>query len=100
MTVIGDNIIMTIIGAKHSDSGRDTDPVIVHDRKVACSGPPSPHDHPVVYYYIMQPGGDGAAAVVDGEDNTVICMYCDKKYIYQDSVSGMINGRSFQENNK
>jgi len=91
---------MTIVGAKHSDSGIDNIPVIVHDRNVACSGPPSPHDHPVVYYYIMQPGGDGAAAVVDGEDNTVICMYCDKKYIYQDSVSGMLNGRSFQENNK
>ena len=92
---------MTIIGAKHSDGGDDNNPVIVHDRKISCSGDSIPHDHPIVYYYIMQPGGDGASAVVNEEaDNTVTCMYCDKKYIYQDSVSGMINGRSFQENNK
>lgn len=90
---------MTIIGAKHSDGGDDNNPVIVHDRKISCSGAPIPHDHPIVYYYIMRPGGDGASAVV-GDGNSVICEYCGKVYIYQDAEGSMINGRSFQGNNK
>ena len=88
-----------IIGAKHNDGGEDNNPVIVHDRKISCSGDSAPHDHPLVYYYIMRPGGDGAAAVVGG-GNSVICEYCGKVYIYQDAVGSMINGRSFQGNNK
>ena len=90
---------MTIIGARHSDGGDDNNPVIVHDRKISCSGDSIPHDHPIVYYYIMRPGGDGAAAVV-GDGNSVICEYCGKVYIYQDAEGSMINGRSFQGNNK
>ena len=91
---------MTIVGAKHSDRGQENSAVIVHERKIACSGEPSPHDHPIVYYYIMQPGGDGASAVVNGEDNTVTCMYCDRVYVYEDAIGSMINGRSYQGNNK
>lgn len=83
-----------------SDDSGDANRFVVHDRKVACRGPSSPHDHPIVYYYIMQPGGDGASAVVDGQDNTVTCMYCDRVYVYEDAIGSMINGRSFQGNNK
>ena len=79
------------------EDNEDNNTFIVHDRTIACSGAPSPHDHPVVYYYIMQPNDDGSS--IDGrDDNTVICMYCNKKYIYQDAVSSIINGRSFQGN--
>ena len=50
----------------------------VNTRNVKCA-----LDHPVVYYSILQPGGDGASAV-KGDDNTVVCHYCGRVYIYQD----------------
>ena len=56
---------------------------IVHERKIACSGASPPHYHPIVYYSILKPGGDGASAV-KGDDNTVVCHYCGRVYIYQD----------------
>ena len=58
---------------------------IVHERKIACSGVLPPHDHPIVYYSILQPGGDGASAV-KGDDNTAVCGYCGMKYVYEENT--------------
>ena len=37
----------------------------------------------IVYYSILQPGGDGASAV-KGDDNTVECQYCGMRYVYKE----------------
>ena len=57
-----------------SDDIGDDNTFIVHERKIACSGASPPDDHPLVYYSIMQPGGDGISAV-KGDDNSVQCQY-------------------------
>ena len=66
-----------------SDDIGDDNTFIVHERRIACSGASSPDDHPLVYYSIMKPGGDGISAV-KGDDNSVQCQYCGRIYIYQD----------------
>ena len=50
----------------------------MNTRNVKCA-----LDHPIVYYSILQPGGDGASAV-KGDDNTVECQYCGMRYVYKE----------------
>ena len=66
-----------------SDDIGDDNAFIVHERRIACGGASPPHDHPIVYYSILKPGGDGASAV-KGDNNTAVCHYCGRIYIYQD----------------
>jgi len=51
---------------------------IVHERNIACSGVLPPHDHPIVYYSILQSGA------IKGDDNTAVCGYCGMKYVYEE----------------
>ena len=67
---------------QRDDSGKENT-FIVHEREIACSGASPPQDHPLVYYHISKPGGDGIS-VAKNADNTIMCEYCGRIYIYQD----------------